>query len=124
MFYAALSLELYRRDPAGLDPLEVERTEQERHTPFKHMADTWLHLSFGHLDGYSAIYYTYMWSLVIAKDMFTAFDPAALLAPEVARRYRDAVLAPGGSARAAELVRGFLQRDYSFDAFRGWLDQD
>ncbi len=28
---------------------------------------------FGHLDGYSAIYYTYMWSLVIAKDLFTVF---------------------------------------------------
>ncbi len=121
MFYAALSLELYRRDPAELDPLEVERAEQERHTPFRHMADTWLHLSFGHLDGYSAIYYTYMWSLVIAKDLFTAFDPGSLLASEVARRYREAVLAPGGSAPAADLVRAFLGRDYTVDAFRAWL---
>ena len=31
--------------------------------------------SFGHLGGYSSAYYTYMWSLVIAKDLFSAFDP-------------------------------------------------
>ena len=37
--------------------------------------------SFGHLSGYSSAYYTYMWSLVIAKDLFSAFDPADLFAP-------------------------------------------
>jgi thimet oligopeptidase len=31
------------------------------------------------------------------------------------------VLAPGGSRDAAELVRDFLGRDYSFDAFAQWL---
>ena len=40
------------------------------------------------------------------------------------RAYRDAVLAPGGSAPAAELVRDFLGRDYTFDAYRQWLDAD
>lgn len=82
-----------------------------------------MHLSFGHLDGYSAIYYTYMWSMVIAKDLFTAFDRDALLDPDVPRRYREAVLAAGGSAPAAELVRSFLGRDFTFDAYRAWLDR-
>ena len=40
-------------------------------------------------------YYTYMWSLVIAKDLFSAFDPDDLFATEVAHRYRDRVLAAG-----------------------------
>lgn len=124
MFYAALSLELYRRDPAGLDPLAVERETQHRHTPFPHLDGTAMHLSFGHLDSYSATYYTYTWSLVIAKDLFTAFDPKRLLDPEVPARYRREVLAPGGSAPAAELVRNFLGREYSFDAYRSWLDRE
>lgn len=122
MFYAALSLELYQRDPTGVDPVALERELQERHTPFRYVDGTYLHLSFGHLDGYSAIYYTYMWSLVIAKDLFTGFDPAALLAPEAAAHYRRAVLAPGGSAPAASLVRDFLGREHSFDAYQAWLD--
>jgi thimet oligopeptidase len=124
IFYAALSLELYRRDPATLDPLAVERELQARHTPFPHLDGTYLHLSFGHLDSYSAAYYTYMWSLVIAKDLLTGFDPADLLDPTAAERYRDTVLAAGGSAPAAELVRAFLGRDYTVDAYRRWLAAD
>ena len=58
---------------------------------------------------------------MIAKDLFSAFDPDDLLAPEVARRYRDRVLAPGGSADAADLVADFLGRPYTFDAFEAWL---
>jgi thimet oligopeptidase len=62
-----------------------------------------------------------MWSLVIAKDLFSAFDPDHLVAPEVARRYRDLVLAPGGSRDAADLVEAFLGRPYTFDAYAAWL---
>src|SRR5690606_4456806 len=122
MFYAALSLELYRRDPASIDLVAVEREVQERHSPFPYVDGTSMHLSFGHLDGYSAIYYTYMWSLVIAKDLFTGFDASALLAPEAASRYRQTILAAGGSAPAASLVRDFLGREHRFDAYQAWLD--
>jgi thimet oligopeptidase len=63
-----------------------------------------------------------MWSLVIAKDLFSAFNPDDLFDESVAGRYRDLVLAPGGGEDAAELVRDFLGRDYSFDAFAEWLN--
>ena len=43
------------------------------------MDGTYFQASFGHLDGYSAIYYTYMWSLVIAKDLFGPFREAGLM---------------------------------------------
>jgi thimet oligopeptidase len=64
-----------------------------------------------------------MWSLVIAKDMFSAFNQDNLLDPTVAQRYRAAVLAPGGSAPAAKLVENFLGRPYGFDAYAHWLNQ-
>ena len=84
---------------------------------------THMQTSFGHLDGYSAIYYTYMWSLVMAKDLFSQFDPANLLAPDVARRYRERVLAPGGSKPAADLVKDFLGRPADFKAWEAWLNR-
>jgi thimet oligopeptidase len=62
-----------------------------------------------------------MWSLVIAKDLFSAFDPADLFEPVVAARYRDLVLARGGSLDAADLVEEFLGRPYTFDAYAAWL---
>jgi thimet oligopeptidase len=122
LFFSALSLELHRRDPEGLDPLQVEAEMWKRHAPSEFVEGAWIHLSFAHLDGYSAIYYTYLWSLVIAKDLFTAFDPGELLARPVATRYRETVLEPGGSAPAAAFVTKFLGRDYTYDAFKGWLD--
>jgi thimet oligopeptidase len=124
MFYASLSLELYRRDPVGLDMVAVEQEAMERLTPYRHVDGTYMHLGFGHLDGYSAIYCTYMWSLVIAKDLFTVFAREGLLSPITADRYRQAVLAPGGSAPAAELVQAFLGRPYDFAAYQAWLDAD
>jgi thimet oligopeptidase len=64
-----------------------------------------------------------MWSLVIAKDMFSAFDEGDLFAEEVAHRYRDRVLAAGGSKDASDLVEHFLGRPYTFDAFEAWLNK-
>ncbi|HTP51167.1 MAG TPA: M3 family metallopeptidase [Anaeromyxobacteraceae bacterium] len=122
MFYAAVSLELHRRDPAGLDTTRVVDELMERYTPFRPVEGTFLQESFGHLDGYSAIYYTYMWSLVIAKDLFTVFEKEGLLASGPALRYRRAVLEPGGSRRAEDLVRAFLGRPSGFEAYERWLN--
>jgi len=122
MFYAAVSLELHRRDPADLDTTRLVDEMMERYTPFRRIEGTYFHESFGHLDGYSAVYYTYMWSLVIAKDLFTVFQREGLLSPAPAGRYRRAVLEPGGSRKAADLVRAFLGRPYAFDAFEAWLN--
>ena len=121
MFYAAVSLELHRRDPEGLDTTALVAGLMERYTPFRHVPGTFFHESFGHLDGYSALYYTYMWSLVIAKDLFSPFQEEGLLTPAPSLRYRRAVLEPGGSKPAAELVHDFLGREASFAPFARWL---
>ena len=121
MFYAAVSLELHRRDPEGLDTTALVAELMDRYTPFRHVEGTFFHESFGHLDGYSALYYTYMWSLVIAKDLFSVFQEEGLMAESPARRYRRAILEPGGSSPAAALVRDFLGRDASFAPFERWL---
>ena len=80
--------------------------------------------SFGHLAGYTSAYYTYLWSLVIAKDLFSAFDPAHMFEPAVAHRYRDRILAPGGSKDAADLVADFLGRPFDYKAWENWLNRE
>jgi thimet oligopeptidase len=67
------------------------------------------------------MYYTYQWSLVIAKDLLTPFEQKGLMSKDVTLAYRDKVLVPGGSRDAAELVRNFLGRDYDFAAFERYL---
>jgi thimet oligopeptidase len=122
MFYAMMSLEYYDRDPKGLDTTALMKELQAKYSPFAYVDDTYTQYSFGHLDSYNATYYTYMWSLVIAKDLFGAFQKAGLLNPVPAQKYRKLVLEPGGSKDAADLVRDFLGRDFSFDAFAAWLN--
>ncbi|MEJ7603327.1 MAG: M3 family metallopeptidase [Kofleriaceae bacterium] len=121
IFYAAISLGFHRADPAGLDPLAEVQRLQKRYTPFDYVPGTRFHTSFGHLVGYSAMYYTYQWSLVIAKDLLTPFEDRGLLATDITFAYRDKVLVPGGSRDAAELVRDFLGRDYDFTAYERFL---
>ncbi len=122
MFYAAISLDFYNRDPQGLDTDKLVSQLQAKYTPFQFVEGTHMQTAFGHLNGYSAIYYTYMWSLVIAKDMFTEFKQDGLLNPQVAAKYRNTVLAPSGTEPAAEMVRNFLGRPYSFQAYADWLN--
>ena len=105
MFYAAISLDFYNRDPQGLDTDKLVAQLQTRYTPFKFVDGTHMQTAFGHLNGYSAIYYTYMWSLVIAKDMFTEFKKDGLLNPQVAEKYRQTVLGASGTKPAAEMVQ-------------------
>ncbi len=121
MFYAALSYHMHHQVPE--DTTALVRELQARYDLFGYVPDTHFQASFGHLEGYSSGYYTYMWSLVIAKDMFSAFDEDDLFAADVAARYRDRVLSAGGTKDAADLVEDFLGRPYTFDAFEAWLNQ-
>ena len=120
-FYAALAYVLHRDPPADHD--QAVRDVRARYDPLDALDGTHFQAGFGHLSGYTSAYYTYMWSLVIAKDLFSAFDENDLFDPAVARRYRDRILAPGGSKDAADLVADFLGRPFTFDAFVEWLDR-
>jgi thimet oligopeptidase len=121
MFYAATSLHLYDRDPRGLDLQSYVADIQARYSPFPYVPGTTFYTAFGHLNGYSAVYYTYMWSSVIAKDLFTAFKATGMFDPATAQRYRKDILEPGGGKPAAELVADFLGRPYDFRAYEAWL---
>tara|TARA_R110002020_G_scaffold83397_1_gene207072 strand:- start:463296 stop:465398 length:2103 start_codon:yes stop_codon:yes gene_type:complete len=117
LLYAGVSLNYYNRPPDEVDFDEIWNERQSALSPFEALPDVHRYVSFGHLDGYSAIYYTYQWSLAIATDMFTEFEKNGLRDPDTAARYRDNVLAPGSSKPAAELVHDFLGRDWTPEAY-------
>jgi thimet oligopeptidase len=121
MFYAAVSYRFHQDAPADGDALLALSRELQATYSMVTPLDTHFHAAFGHLDGYSSGYYTYMWSLVIAKDLFSAFDRDNLFDPEIAGRYRDRILAQGGRKDAADLVEDFLGRPFGFESFADWL---
>jgi thimet oligopeptidase len=117
LLYAGVSLNYYNRPPDEVDFDEIWNERQSALSPLESLPDVHRYASFGHLDGYSAIYYTYQWSLAISTDMFTEFEKNGLRDPDTAARYRDNVLAPGSSKPAAELVHDFLGRDWTPEAY-------
>jgi thimet oligopeptidase len=123
MLYAALSLRYHDRDPKGMDTTKVAAELWNQLLPYKYVDGCFLQTGFGHLTGYSAVYYTYMWSLVIAKDLLSAFTKSGLLKPQTAARYRRKVLEVMGTKPAAEQIKDFLGRPYGFASWQEWIDE-
>ncbi|MCI4350207.1 MAG: Zn-dependent oligopeptidase [Thermoplasmata archaeon] len=120
--HAAISLEFYRRDPKEIDTTALARELWEKYQLVDWVDGAHIECRFGHLVGYSALYYTYSWSLVIAKDLFERFRAAGpLMNPEEGRRYRRSILEPGSSRPASELIQDYLGRPSSIEAFERWL---
>jgi thimet oligopeptidase len=115
--YSAVSLNYYNRKP-DFDLTRMFDQQYSAYAAFPPLAGTHQYASFGHLDGYSAIYYTYVWSKAIAVDLFTRFKAAGIRNPEVAQRYRRLVLEPGGGRDANALIEAFLGRGLSLEPFK------
>ena len=122
MFYAAISLDFYNRDPRGLDQ---DQLVSQLQTALYALQVRGRHPHADRVRPSQRLlrrYYTYMWSLVIAKDMFTEFKKDGLLNPAVATKYRNSILGASGTKPAAEMIQDFLGRPYSFQAYADWLN--
>ncbi|HYN11431.1 MAG TPA: M3 family metallopeptidase [Burkholderiales bacterium] len=74
--------------------------------------------NFSHIfaGGYAAGYYSYKWAEVLSADAYSLFEERGVLDPSAGRKFRDEVLAVGGSRPAAESFRAFRGRDPTVDA--------
>ncbi len=78
--------------------------------------------TFSHIfaGGYAAGYYSYNWAEVLSAAAFAAFEEAGLTNEaairELGKRYRETVLARGGSEHPLEVYRAFRGRDATIDA--------
>ncbi|HLZ48814.1 MAG TPA: M3 family metallopeptidase [Candidatus Limnocylindria bacterium] len=117
-----LSLAMHDGTRPGADPRELAKEIMAKYSPFERLEGTAYPASWEHMNGdnYSAAYYTYLWSNTIAKDLHTAFG-GDLMDTSVSLRYRDRILAPGGTKPAAALVEDFLGRPGDLRAFTRWL---
>ena len=78
--------------------------------------------AFGHIfdGGYAAGYYSYKWAEVLSADAFGAFEEVGLDNEEAViatgRRYRETILALGGSKHPMEVFKSFRGREPSTEA--------
>jgi peptidyl-dipeptidase Dcp len=100
--------------PAPADPMAAQAATLDaigmpKAIVMRHATPHFQHVFAG--DGYSAGYYSYMWSEVMDADAFAAFREAGdVFDAETARRLQDCILSAGGSREAAELYTEFRGR--------------
>jgi oligopeptidase A len=118
LMFGFTDLELHHRfDPDGDEtPFDVQRRIGERTSVLPTLPEDRFLCSFGHIfaGGYAAGYYSYKWAEVLSADTFAAFEEEGLDDAEavaaMGRRFRDTVLALGGSRPAMDVFVEFRGR--------------
>jgi oligopeptidase A len=79
--------------------------------------DRFMH-QFGHIfaGGYAAGFYSYKWAEVLSADAFSLFEETGVVSKATAARFRQEVLARGGSRPALESFIAFRGRPPQIDA--------
>jgi oligopeptidase A len=106
-------------DPAsGASALELLEEVRSRIAVLRPPAYNRFPNNFSHVfaGGYAAGYYGYKWAEVLSADAYGLFEESGILDPRAGARFRDEILAVGGSRSAAESFRAFRGREPSVEA--------
>ncbi len=122
--FGLLDMELHEHfDPEGTDTiLDVQRKIDAETLILPSLEEDRFFCSFSHIfaGGYAAGYYSYKWSEVLSADAFSAFEEAGLENDgemrRLGRRFRDTILALGGSRHPMDVFRDFRGREPTTDA--------
>jgi len=108
----------YFKDGKNKDPKELyQALTNKMRTNIAYDQNDNMYASFGHLSGYGAKYYSYMWSKVFALDMFAKIKKHGLLNSQIGQEYIDKVIGKGGSKNPNQLLKDFLEREPNDNAF-------
>jgi peptidyl-dipeptidase Dcp len=102
-------------DPAKFQQAALDRIGMPKEIVMRHASPHFQHVFAG--DGYSAGYYSYMWSEVLDADGFETFkETKNVFDPATAKRLYDYIYSAGGTRDYAEAYRLFRGRDPRIDA--------
>ncbi len=119
IFYGTYDMTLHDKyDPNSAESTtDIIKRLQNEITLFPYVEGTHFEAAFGHLMGYGASYYGYLWSLVYAEDIFSVFEQKGIMDKATGIKYRNTILAKGGSEDEMQQLRNFLGREPSETAF-------
>ncbi|GHD17792.1 M3 family metallopeptidase [Tianweitania populi] len=102
-------------DPLAFEADTLEALDMPEAIAMRHRTPHFQHVFAG--DGYSAGYYSYMWSEVLDADAFAAFEEAGdPFDPETAAKLRQFIYSAGGTQEPETLYTAFRGRMPSADA--------
>ncbi|WP_088241999.1 M3 family metallopeptidase [Calothrix rhizosoleniae] len=119
LHFSFVDIELHHRyRPGGAEtPKDVRDRIAKTTTVLPPLPEDSFLCAFGHIfaGGYAAGYYSYKWAEVLSADAFAAFEEAGLENEQAiqatGKRYRDTILALGGSQHPMEVFQSFRGRE-------------
>lgn len=119
LHFALVDIELHHRYQVGGKEtvVELRRRVAETTTVLPILPEDAFLCAFSHIfaGGYAAGYYSYKWAEVLSADAFAAFEEAGLGNQQAiaicGQRFRDTVLALGGSLHPMEVFKTFRGRE-------------
>jgi thimet oligopeptidase len=116
LFYGLLDMHAHTTD-VGTPIVELAQRLKKEITQIPDTPESKIAFAFGHLAGYDAGYYGYLWSEVFAADIASVFRAEGFLNPETGRKFRHEILAVGSSRPEHDSLVSFLGREPNSDAF-------
>ena len=117
IYYGMVDMTYHLQPDGKVDTTQVGLDLFEEIELYDAVPGTHFQAAFGHLTGYQAGYYGYLWSLVYAEDMFQRFKELGMLSPKAGREYREKILSRGGTVDELQMVREFLGREPRMEPF-------
>lgn len=119
IFYGTLDMTLhYKYDPKGKESTtDLVKRLQNEITLYDYVEGTHFQASFGHLMGYEAGYYSYLWAKVYAEDVFSVFEKNGVMDKKTGEKYLKTMLSRGSSIDEMKQIENFLGRKPSQEAF-------
>ncbi len=119
IFYGLLDLTFHESyDPeSNVSTTEIVKELQNTYSAYKYVEGTHFEAGFGHLNGYAAGYYSYLWSKVYSEDIFSVFKQHGVLNSDTGNKYLELILSKGATEEEYETVKKFLGREPNNEAF-------
>ena len=119
IFYGTLDMTYHDKyDAKGTkSTTELVKELQNEITLYKFQQGTHFEAGFGHLNGYAAGYYGYLWAKVFAEDMFSVFELNGIMNQKTGLKLKKVVLERGSTIDEMEIVKEFLGREPNEKAF-------
>lgn len=125
LFYAIYDLTLHDTyQPENIEngensenTTDILKKLQNNYTQFPYTEGTHFQAAFGHLMGYAASYYGYMWAKVYAEDCAAKFEEHGMFDLATGKKFRESILAKGGSTEEFSQIVEFLGREPNSKAF-------
>ena len=105
-------------EPVDTEPEEFERTAMQPVRLFRWIEGTMMSAAFSHIfaGGYAAGYYGYKWAEVLDADAFQAFKENGIFDKKTAQKFRQNILAKGGSEHPMDLYKKFRGKEPTIDS--------